>query len=302
VAGKFILSLDCEGKWGVADILNPRHQHDLSDERLRDAYRSILKILDEFQLSATFAFVGAFAQSPKGFERIRTAFDALGGRARAYLAPAINEIDDGHASGWHGHHLVELVAGSRTDHEIALHGVTHVPWTMMDFASAETEMRLFDELEGPVRESRTFVYPRNLIAHPELLARHGFLGFRTARPARSRSASLLSEFNLFETAQQPESCREIVHIPSGFFLNWRSGLRRLVPAEVTRLRAKRLLAAAASDGGIVHYWLHPENIASAPATLEPFRALASEVARSRDAGDCDVMTQLGYCRWAESLQ
>jgi hypothetical protein len=163
-------------------------------------------------------------------------------------------------------------------------------------------MRLFDELEGPVRESRTFVYPRNLIAHPELLARHGFLGFRTARPARSRSASLLSEFNLFETAQQPESCREIVHIPSGFFLNWRSGLRRLVPAEVTRLRAKRLLAAAASDGGIVHYWLHPENIASAPATLEPFRALASEVARSRDAGDCDVMTQLGYCRWAESLQ
>jgi peptidoglycan/xylan/chitin deacetylase (PgdA/CDA1 family) len=302
VAGKFILSFDCEGKWGVADILTPEHGRDLSDERLRNAYHSILAILDEFDIPATFAFVGTFAQSPADFGRIRLGIEALAGKAQAYLAPALREIDEGGGEGWHGDHLVEEVTQSRAGHEIALHGVTHVPWTMLDEASAEAEMALFQELQGPVRESRTFVYPRNLVSHQAVLARHGFVGFRTARPERSRLLSLLAEFNLLETPEIPVPPADLVLIPAGFFLNWRSGLRRLVPPAVTRMRVRRLLGAAAAGGTVVHYWLHPENVASAPSTLELLRALVREVARSRDAGDCEVMTQLGYCRWAESLR
>ena len=300
--GKFILSLDCEGKWGVADVLTARHRHDLSDERLRRAYQAILDTLEEFQIPATFAFVGIFAQSPASFAQISGSLNALSGGARAYVSPALREIESGDRSGWHGDHLVDAVVQSPTGHEIALHGVTHVPWTAMDGASAEAEMTIFEALEGPVRESRTFVYPRNLVGHPEVLAKHGFLGFRTARPIRSRTLSLLSEFNLFERPEEVDLGADIVHIPAGVFLNWRSGFRRLVPPEVTRLRAKKLLGAAASSDAIVHYWLHPENVASAPSTLELLRALAQEVARSRDAGDCEVLTQLGYCRWAESLR
>jgi hypothetical protein len=30
--------------------------------------------------------------------------------------------------------------------------------------------------------------------------------------------------------------------------------------------------------------------------------LAREVASARDTGHCEVMTQLGYCEWAESLR
>jgi hypothetical protein len=53
--------------------------------------------------------------------------------------------------------------------------------------------------------------------------------------------------------------------------------------------------------GVVHYWLHPENIASAPATLGLLRMLLREVADAREAGRCEVMTQLDYCGWAKSL-
>jgi peptidoglycan/xylan/chitin deacetylase (PgdA/CDA1 family) len=302
VAAKFILSFDCEGKWGVADVLTAEHGRDLASDRLRGAYRSILEILDEFEITATFAFVGAFAQSPGEFAQIRAAIEALGGPARSYLGPALRDINARAGDGWHGDDLVEQVAGSRAGHEIALHGVTHVPWTMLDEAGAEAEMALFRKLRGPVRESRTFVYPRNLVAHQEVLSRNGFAGYRAARPARSRALSLLSEFNLLERPQHPPPPGNIVEIPAGFFLNWRRGLRRLVPPSVTRARAKRLLNAAAADGAIVHYWLHPENVASAPATLELVRALSHEVARSRESGNCEVMTQLGYCRWAESLR
>jgi hypothetical protein len=302
VPAKFILSLDCEGKWGVADLLDEQHRRDLSDERLRGAYGSILKILEQFQIPATFAFVGAFAQSPAGLARLRPAIEALGERSRAYLARAWREIDSGNVSGWHGHQLVEAVRESRASHEIALHGVTHVPWTAMDEASAEAEMAAFADLEGPVRESRTFVYPRNLVAHPQVLARHGFKGFRAAPRPRSRALSLLSEFNLLEQPERAQAPDGIVRIPAGFFLNWRHGLRRLVPPSVTRARARRLLDAASRSGAVVHYWLHPENLASAPSTLGLLEALAREVGRARDAGACEVMTQLGYCASAESLR
>jgi peptidoglycan/xylan/chitin deacetylase (PgdA/CDA1 family) len=301
VAARFILSLDCEGKWGVADHLTPRHQRDLTDQRLREAYEAILEILDEYRIEATFAFVGAFTQSPGDFARIRPAIDTLGRRAPGYIGPALRDIDESGGAGWHGHILVDAVKSARVDHELALHGVTHVPWTSVDVVFAEAEMQLFERLEGPVRGSRTFVFPRNLVAHADVLFRHGFEGFRTARPSHSRALSFLSEFNLFESPERPPRPGGIIHIPAGFFLNWRSGLRRLVPPAVTRTRAKRLLDAAAATGAIVHYWLHPENVASAPATLGLVRMLAREVARSREAGDCEVLTQLGYCRWVESL-
>ena len=301
MAARFILSFDCEGKWGSADCLTERHRRDFTDEKLRDAYGAILQLLDKFDLEATFAFAGAFSQSPSGFARIRPEVENLAPQAPDYIGPALRDIDETSGSGWHGAHLVDAVSQARTPHEIALHGVTHVPWTLMDATFVEAELRLFRKLEGPVRDSRTFVYPRNLIAHSKALAAHGFLGFRDARADRSRLSSLLSEFDLFERPDLQHSGDGIIAIPAGFFLNWRSGARRLVPPPITKLRAKRLLDKAAASNTIVHYWLHPENIATAPSTLELLEALVGEVAARRDAGHCAVLTQLDYCRSIESL-
>lgn len=301
MAARFILSFDCEGKWGVADRLTAAQQRELTDDRLRSAYRSIVDLLDEYRISATFAFAGAFSQSPGAFQAIRPELQRLSESAPAYLGPALRDIEETRGSGWHGGDLVEIVANARTPHEIALHGVTHVPWTAMDAAFAEAELRLFERLQGPVRRSRTFVYPRNLVAHAHALEDRGFEGFRAARPSRSRLLSLLSEFNLWEDPESPAKGNEIVPIPAGFFLNWRSGLRKLVPPTVTRARAKRLLQRAAPSGSVVHYWLHPENIASAPSTFQLLQALVREVAAAREEGHCEVLTQLGYCRWIESL-
>jgi len=302
VSATFILSFDCEGKWGVADALASAHARQLTDERLGEAYRHILALLDEHEIGATFAFVGSFAQTREAFARVRPALEEFVRDYPHYLGPALEQIADGKADGWHGDHLVEFVGNARTAHEIALHGVTHVPWTAMDRRSAEAELTLFESLEGPVRESRTFVYPRNLVAHSGLLAEHGFLGFRTAVPPRSRSASLLSEFNLLAAPEQPIAGGSIITIPAGYFLNWRHGVRRLVPPAVTVMRARRLLDAAAASDGIVHYWLHPENIVSAPATLPLLRMLLREVAQARDAGRCEVRTQVAYCREQQSLR
>lgn len=297
----FMLTFDCEGRWGVADHLTPRDRARLTDEGLRQAYESIVALLDDYQVEATFAFVGAFGQSPAELARLRPALEGLRPFAPNFMGPALEDYDASSGAGWHGDKWVDLVANARTQHEIALHGVTHVPWTQMDERAVEAEMALFDSLSGPVSFSRTFVYPRNLVAHTDKLAEHGFAGFRLAPPPRSRARSLLAEFNIFEAPDQPTVAAGLLPIPAGFFLNWRSGPRRVVPPSVTRLRSRRLLDAAAASEGIVHYWLHPENIATAPSTIELLSTLLRDVAESREAGHCQVMTQLGYCRWRESL-
>lgn len=301
MAARFILSLDCEGKWGVADHLTHAHARDLSDAKLLEAYRSILHLLDEFQIPATFAFVGAFSQSAAGFRELRPALEAFRHFAPAYIGGALHDIDQRSGDGWHGDRLIQLVTGSRIEHEIALQGVTHVPWSNFAPESAEVEMALFRSLQGPIRQSRTFVFPRNLVAHTHVLERHGFDGFRKARSPRVRAVSLLSEFNLLEAPEFPDPSPGIMPIPAGFFLNWRHGLRQIVPQAVSRMRMRNLLRAASATRGVVHYWLHPENIATAPATLDLLRFLAAEVARARDDGHCDVVTQRDYCRWARML-
>lgn len=297
---RFVLSFDCEGKWGSADGLTAGHRHHLTDHKLRDAYSAILGVLDEYQVEATFAFAGAFSQSATGFARIRPEIVAMAKKAPDYLRPALRDIDETGGDGWHGAVLVQTVGAARMPHEIALHGVTHVPWTQMDPAFVNAELGLFERLEGPVRNSRTFVYPRNRVAHVDALEARGFVGFRAAGADRSRLRSLLSELNLFEQPEHGQMREGILAIPAGYFLNWRSGARRLVPPAITKLRAKRLLDGAAATNAVVHYWLHPENIATAPSTLQLLDTLVREVAARRDAGHCVVLTQLGYCRSTES--
>ena len=297
MTARFILSLDCEGKWGVADHLGPDEHRTLSDARLRKAYADILALLDEYDVPATFAFVGLFGESPAALKKLRPDLAGLTARAPHYLPPAWTDMDEGSREGWHGDWAVDSVGGARAGHELALHGLTHVPWGSVDRAFAAAELEIMKALESPVRRSATFIYPRNEVAHVDVLAEAGFEGFRLAPPRRSRLRSLLSELNLFSPPEaDPAPAHGIAAIPGGYFVNWRSGGRRLVPVPVSRARARRMLARAERDGRVVQYWTHPENIASAPDTLRLLRGIVGMAARARDAGRCRILTQQAYCR------
>lgn len=296
MAARFILSLDCEGKWGVADHLGAFENRSLTDSRLRHAYRDILAVLDAYQVPATFAFVGIFSQTERQFRRLWPQVEELRSAAPHYLGPVLRDIHQG-GEGWHGDWAVDMVGSSRSSHEIALHGVSHVPWTSMDPAAIDHELALFAELEGPVRDSRTFVHPRNLIGHVDRLLGMGMIGYRGAPPVRSRLRSLASELNVLSRPQDDPPRSNPQMIPSGYFVNWKHGPRRLVPTAMSAYRVRRMLHIAARSGRVVHYWLHPENVASEPATLDVLRSIVTEVARQRDVGQCEVLTQIEYC-WA----
>ena len=45
------------------------------------------------------------------------------------------------------------------------------------------------------------------------------------------------------------------------------------------------------DGGIVHYWLHAENVAAAPATVDALVGIVRYAANLREQGEYKVLTQ-----------
>jgi hypothetical protein len=189
-----------------------------------------------------------------------------------------------------------MVARARTEHEIALHGVTHVPWDSVDAGFIADELELFRSLSSPVRNASTFVYPRNDVAHASLLPSAGIRGYRLApRTHGRRAVTLLSEFNLLERSEKdPPMDHELVRIPGGYFVNWQHGLRRLVPQALTKARLGQMLDHAGRHDGVVHLWLHPENIATAPATLRLLESLLELVAKRRDKERCHVLRQIDY--------
>lgn len=283
MTGAAIISLDCEGRWGVADHLTSEVASALTDGHLQSAYRNVIDLFARAEIIATFAFVELFTRSAskETTDLVRDCADELPYLARAAKGLAAAE------QGWIGDWALEMAGEG--GHEIAFHGATHVPWTDLSREQARREM----ELARP-EHRQTMVFPRNQIAHLDVLAEFGCLAFRGSRNYSTRAASLLSEFDLRIPSQQLPKPTESqpVELPSGVFVNWRSGLRRLVPPEVTRRRARNLLQHAARSGGVAHFWLHPENVATAPATLVNLQAIVEEIVRFRDAGLIRVETQL----------
>lgn len=300
MVARFILSFDCEGKWGVADHLTPQLHQQLSDASLARAYRELVGLLDDYNIAATFAFVGCYTVSKEKLDATLPALYALAQHFEDYLGPVLADYTDGSREGWVGDWALDMVATARTPHELGLHGVTHVPWNhpAMNEARAREELALAYDAGFPITaRTTTYIYPRNAVAYTHLLAERGIMAYREAKPRGSRITSLLSEFDLFT---KPEADMAFttppMPIPAGHFINWRYGLRKLVPVEVTRQRARAMLARAVKTNGVVHYWMHPENLASAPSTLQVLKVILDEVRSLRDAGQCEVLTQDAYYR------
>jgi peptidoglycan/xylan/chitin deacetylase (PgdA/CDA1 family) len=303
MTARFILSLDCEGKWGVADRLTPGLRTALADARLRAAYAALLAALDRFDVPATFAFVGTFSLARERLRDLRPALEGLSRELPRYLGPALVDLAAPGSEGWSGEWAVEAVTAARTRHELALHGATHVPWDdpAMTADLARRELALVFEAEAPIlRHVTTYVYPRNAVAHRDVLHEFGIAGVRGARLRTSRVANLLAEFDLWAEPDRDPAPSTPLEVPAGYFVNWLAGARRLVPPGLSRLRVRRMLEHADRTGGVVHLWTHPENFATAPSTLGLLRGMLADAAQMRDAGRCEVLTQDEYCRRADA--
>jgi peptidoglycan/xylan/chitin deacetylase (PgdA/CDA1 family) len=291
--GTFMLTFDCEGKWGLVDCLAPRHGRIFTTANLEQTYRRVTSLLTTYDIDATFAFTTAYCLTAQRFEMLRADLPYTSPGAQEWIRRASAAAARDGGQGWFVPACLDMVR-ERGRHEIGSHGFSHLPWRSSHATRADldAELRLCRSIpEFSAQTVKTFVYPRNEIAHQELLAAREFDQYRAERVATSRAANLASELNL-----QPRSERlAAVHgtpraVPAGYFLNWRKGLRGCIPAALTVHRWKNLLRGATADGGIVHAWTHPENFLDGQAMFPMLEEILRFVADEREAGRLTVAT------------
>lgn len=287
--GTVVISLDAELAWGF------HHQRPLPAERIRDARRAwveLLELFDEYDVPATWALVGhllleecagAHTGHPAGPQCCRETPD----RIRRENA-------------WFDNGLVDRIAEAEVDHELASHGFSHVHFAheRMDAALAESECAAAAEsLSSRGHEPRSFVFPVNRVGYRNLLDKHGFVSYRGPTPDAPDSLEKFANGLLGRSA--PPIVRPtvdqygMVNVPASLYLFGFEGLgRRLVESvreDPIVSAVRRGIDSLRGTDGVLHLWLHPHNVTD-ERDRRRMRTVLEAVDRARSRADIDVST------------
>ena len=298
---RFILSFDCEGKWGMADDPAMASNNPISGDSLTKAYTQIFEILERHKIPATFALVGLFAG---GYEQyVDSRGELLESEPhRNWLQVPERSFAAGHHGGWFYPELVNQIKAIG-NHEIASHSFTHLPLHNVGVMEESflTEMKFVNQWkEKNSIELSTFIFPRNQIKFEDRLSDFEYVGYRQCDIQNSAYANrfriLQDECNIGRKSDEHSMSAKPVAIPPGTFLNWRHGPRRVIPKWVTLNRWSNVLDHAVASGGVAHLWLHPHNLITARGQVELFEDAILRVAKAQKSGLIESVTQAEYCK------
>ena len=295
--GSVTLSFDCEGKWGMADIYTP-WDISLTRTNLLSTYEFILQTLEKYNISATFAFVGAFTETREEF--LDTSYPNLSSTSYAnWLGPSKGRILDRSEEGWFLPEIFEMVLGQQK-HEIASHGYTHIPFTSLAGSDVKLELDMIRNWsEKKNIDCSTFVFPRNMICHQEKLKDFGIFGYRDppisllSSNAPKYLRTLAEEIWIFQKSEKLKN-GDPTRIPGGAFINWKSGFRRVIPTSISMLKYKSMIHNAMTRGEVAHFWLHPHNLITSPQTKYLFADLCAQIALCKESMPSIVKRQKDY--------
>lgn len=298
----FIISLDCEGKWGVADHLDDRTRHLFTNDRLTETYCRLVSAFDHYEVPATFAFVAGFCLTVEQVRAHAAWFEPVIYQSRDWLEPFRTDLSAGEIDGWLCPGALRAVTASGA-HEIASHGFCHVPLGESDvtsnvFMAELARARAAEALLGIA--SDTFVYPRNRVGHASLLPEYGFKAYRPliasdrAKGPLAKATRFLNEFNPFESLTEHSAPGDPVLLPPGRFLVHRTRARRWVPSVAVAAKFEIMLDRAIARGRTVHLFSHPHNFITGARQFKILDVVLRAVAKRVRAGELRVMTQSAY--------
>lgn len=305
VRGAFVISIDTELAWGEADRRGPAHTG-RSYEREREVIGRILEVFDRHGISATWAVVGHLfldgcQKGPDGPhpEVARAGYDWLEGDWFD-IDPCSSAGD---APSFYGPDIVDAILACPTPQEIGSHSFSHL---IVDDPACSPEVFASDlDAAASVAarrgvELRSFVYPRNGVAHLEELAAHGFRSYRGRRATPAFAGRPSWQRRVLYTADRVHPLRGsaayparhecgLWNIPQSYYLFGPIKSRRLVPTSHQRRPVVRLRQAA-RHRSLFHMWFHPHNVIATPGALATLDHICAAAARLRDAGRLDVLT------------
>jgi peptidoglycan/xylan/chitin deacetylase (PgdA/CDA1 family) len=291
--GEVVISIDAELAWGYHDLETVPDRIDDA----REGWQATLRLLEKHDVPATWAIVGHLF------------LDECDGRhAEHPLSPGWFSCVSGPATpddDWHALDLIGAVQSAEQDHEIGSHNFSHVVMNDgVDRSVADAEIA--DSVAAARRfgiELESFVYPRNRVAHRDVLAERGFSCYRGPRPRRwyedtaVRPLMKLADWSPvgFEPPIVTPTIDEhgLVDVPASLYLfSFEGGARRAAkrlgyPPVVSV--AKRGIDEAVEADGVFHMWFHPHNLLQ-PDGTERLDAILEHLDRRRKETDLTVRT------------
>jgi hypothetical protein len=278
--GAFCLSIDLELLWGVWDCLTPA-VIDSCGALEREIVQRLLGLFRTHDIPVTWAVVGRLLDDSHGFDGLR-----------------------GDPACWYAPDLIKSIAGDPVDHEIATHSYGHIYFAESSAEAVRHDLWQAKALhEAHDLDFRSLVFPRNQVAHLDIVAEAGIEVFRSVdagilgavdrRVPRLRPLVNLAEKALPSAPPVVKPVRRahgLTELPSSLLLIGRNGLRRVVSPAALRAKLRAGLARAAETGQLFHLWFHPSNFyASTETQLAVLDEALAEAAELRRRGRLDVL-------------
>ena len=298
--GIFTLSLDTELAWGMVHNAAMLVNYEKPLRNVRGAVDGIIRLLDEYQIPATWAMVGALLMDEPAVphELVTSATRDLGPEIREQYFKLLKQRDI-----WCGRDIFEKIKSAKTPHEIGSHGFHHL---IMDGGQVTREeaaaefIRGKEILEQLGENPASYVFPANAIDYLDELSAAGFLAYRGLEPDRYRGPgeTMRKVYKTLEgmLALTPEvvtpaaAGKNLVDIPASMFFRPMGKFRRHIPLKTWVAIARKGVRRAADEKAIFHLWFHPHDVASGKNLLVGLGEVFERVQEERVAGRLKVMT------------
>lgn len=290
--GYFLFSLDTELATGHYDGLR-KQRFSPDGSRERRSIKRLLEILDEFNITATWALVGhLFHERCQHcvvcpWEGQSPGFDMAYGSAHPL---------------WYGADIVDVLLQRGARHEYAFHGYSHRVFDESIMTVEEAQFEIDEWLRLASRWGiipKSVIFPRNRIGFLGLFKEAGFICFRGEKvmPPVSRVPLLGKALNRLDLHLQlfvPQVCDVSLH-PTGmvnlhesqWLFRMSHRIERLLDAcglHLFRIRPLvQSVEKAAREQKVVHLWAHPYEFRT-DKDFEKLRYLFQCVAKNADMG------------------
>lgn len=312
--GVFTLSLDFELIWGTLDLFGPDRFRPICEIEREVIVDRLLALLTEFKVPATWCIVGhLFLKSCDGkhTEIVRPRHSWFSGDWFQH-DPGSDVSRD---PIFYASDLIEKIRSCPVSQEIGGHSFSHVIFgdegCSRETASSELRASIDAARKAGV-EMQSFVFPRNLVGHLDVLKEHGFRCYRGPEPHWYENAQIPSAakrvahlFDVISAASPPAVMPErnengLWNIPGSMIYFPMHGVRKYIPLSVRVNRATKGLELAARQKRVFHLWLHPTNLADG---IEPmFKGLRLIFERAAQLRDAHVLEFLSMGHLAEKLE
>ena len=278
--GSLCISIDVEAAWGIWDKPSDEYHRRCADHEL-EIVRRLAALFERYEASATWAIVGRLLERDGRKSRETTYGDRI----------------------WYAPEVIDIIRAARVPQDIGSHSYEH-----LYFGEASREQLRSDLAEARrVHEAHglpfvSFVFPRNQVAHLDLVREAGIRVFRSVDVGwhisvrhrlgahAGRVANLVDKLVPIPPVPVSPSMHDgLVELPSSMLLLARKGARRMVHPALVLAKAKRGLERARETGKSFHLWFHPSNFYyDSDVQFQTLARILEHAAAMRDRGDFEI--------------